>query len=737
MIYVNATNSFHTRAKTGIQRAVRELGSRLGIDPGYRLVVLHEGSFHVLQGDDEMDAFMEGQSFAPRHPIDLDTIHAGDVFFDVDASWGDPCQIAPLWQFLKRRKCIMVKMHYDAVPLLFPQYSHENTVYRYIENFAAALRYMDYWICNSRAVERDLHRLVREMDMGGVKTFVCPLGADISVAEQPRPPARFANGAPGRYIICVGTIEPRKNHELVLDAFEALIEAPEFSDIHLVLVGKSGWNNQHVIEKITRHPEADRRLHWLAGIPDTELEWLYEHAKLCLCLSHYEGFGLPVIEALSRGVPVMCTRDSAMDEVAEGAAIGVPLERDAVVAALKDFFRSGGKPVPSNYQVPSWDAAAQRLRAIFADILDTRALATPPRQVVYISIRPDSLRKSLLSMQQYLPFIEEAVILTSDAQFETMREALQSLRLRTTLLSEQQIGLDVLPEDHQKRNTLLRHRLYAHDAVEDNFIACDDDYRAIRPVDPAVFMEAGRHKGHYFHEDGQEWLGAFPEPTSFDEGMWKTTDFLRASGFDTRLYNAHQPQIINKQLALVVFERTQGLGCDEWSCYFNMAKHLKPGLFEDVVYRTGGWPERGAGWCPSHRPIDLLFFNDPPDEIDAITAAREWMAELDATMADANSIRPGLPHLVIEAGRMRFTESEITCPAGHTLCIPVVSDHDVDCIRYDFLGHRIELTGGIPNFLHVPVPADAAGQSFETKALATLSGIAQAAALQVRVDAIS
>ena len=188
MIYVNATNSFHTRARTGIQRAVRELGNRLRVDPDYRLVVLHEGAFCVLQGDEEMDAFMDGRPFAPRHPIDLGAIRAGDVFFDIDASWGDPCEVAPLWQFLKRRKCIMVKMHYDAVPLLFPSYSHENTVYRYMENFSAAIRYMDYWVCNSRAVERDLHRIVRETGMGGVKTFVCPLGANISVAEQPRPP---------------------------------------------------------------------------------------------------------------------------------------------------------------------------------------------------------------------------------------------------------------------------------------------------------------------------------------------------------------------------------------------------------------------------------------------------------------------------------------------------------------------------------------------------------------------
>lgn len=734
MIYINATNSFQTRVRTGIQRVVRELGKRLSVDPDYRLVAIHGESFYVLQDDDEIAAFMAGESFTPRHRIDLDAIRAGDVFFDVDASWGDPCQVAALWRRLKRQGCILAKLHHDAVPLLYPHFSHETTAYRYLENFAAAVRYMDYWICNSRTVERDLHRIVRETGLGDVQTFVCQFGADISTTGQPQPPARFAQGAPERYIICVGTIEPRKNHELVLDVFEALIQTPEFADVHLVLVGKSGWNNQRVVERITQHAEADRRLHWVAGIPDAELEWLYQRAAVCLCLSHYEGFGLPVIEALSRGVPVICTRDSAMDEVGAGAVITVPLDRDAVVTALEDFFSAGGKAVPADYRVPSWDAAAQSLRTIFADILDARALDAPPRQVVYISIRPDSLRQSLLSMQQYLPFIDEAVILTSDAQMDAMREATQALRIRTTLLGEREIGLDVLPADHQERNTLLRHRLYAHGAVEENFIACDDDCRAIQSVDLAVFMEAGRHKAHYFYEDGREWLGAFPTPTSFDEGIWKTTDFLRASGFDTRLYNAHQPQIINKRLALAVFERTQGLGCDEWSSYFNMAKHLRPGRFEDVVYRAGGWPGQGASWLPSHPPADMLFFNDPPDDVDASVAAQAWLSQLDAAMANTRSLRPGLPHLVVESGRVRFTESELACPAGYELCIPILADCRIDRIRYEFLNHSIELTGHLPNLLHVPVPADTAGQSFPVQAVVELSGATQIAVLAVRVD---
>lgn len=731
-IYINATNTFQTRAKTGIQRAVRELGRRLSASPGYHIIVLHEGELRILRDRDEMAALLDARAFTPRHRIAMSEFRAGDIFFDIDASWGDPCRVIPLWLELKQRGCILVKMHYDAVPILFPQYSHADTVYRYIENFSAALRYMDYWVCNSNTVERDLHRIVHDIGMGGVSTRICPLGADIHVAEDERPPAPFVKAAPGRYILSVGTIEPRKNYELVLDVFESLIEDPDYSDVHLVIVGKSGWNNQVTIDRIRKHPEADRRLHWFAGISDAELEWLYRGAQLCLCLSRYEGFGLPVIEALSRGVPVMCTRDSAMDEVAGGAAIAVALDRATVTDALKDFFRVGGRTVTKGYRAMSWDEAAGQMHSIFSDILDMRGLSTPPHQVVYISVRPSSLQKSLQSVERYMSFINEAVILTSDEQFDAMNDALRTVGLRTTLLKEGEIGLYDLPIDHLERNTLLRSRLYAQDLISDDFIACDDDYQAIQPLDLSVFMEAGRHKAYFFYEDGREWLGAAP-PTSFDVGIWKTTDFLHSSGFDTRLYNAHQPQIINKRLALIAFERTRGLGCDEWSSYFNIAKHLSPGMIEDVVYRAAGWPENGAPWLPSHCPTDTLFFNDLPDCSDPMEAARAWRLGLLEAMAQAALIQPRVPCLVIESCRVGFSEHEITCPAGHELCIPLLSDCDLERIHYSFLNHDVNLVGDIPNFLHVPIRRELVGQTFELKATASFAGQMLAAKLKIGV----
>lgn len=732
MIYINVTNSFKTRAKTGIQRVVRELGWRLHGNYGCQLIVLHDGYFHGLQAGEELLGFLDAKEVKPSTRLEWTDFKAGDIFFDIDASWGDDCRIDQLWRYLKKRQCILVKMHHDAVPILYPEYSSANTVYRFSENFSAALQYMDYWICISQVVEQDLHRIVESVGAVGVASTVCSLGSDIRIVEQARPPAAFVDAVPKRFMLSVGTVEPRKNYELVLDVFDALTADPAYSDVHCVIVGKSGWNNQGLIDRMNGHAANGQTLHWLSGIPDAELEWLYQHADVCLCLSHYEGFGLPVIEALSRGLPVICTKDSAMDEVANGAAIAVSLDADSVVACVKDFFNSENTGVVDGYRAVSWDESAASIHQFLDGSADDSLFKTLVHQAVFISVRPASLYQSLRSVEQYMAFIDEAIVLTSDAQLEAMQLALQDLTIKVVLISESQLGLNDLPADHQMRNSLLRRHLYAQEMIDDNFIACDDDFQAIAAVDHSVFIREGRHQAHYFYDSGKQWLGAL-KPTSFDIGVWRTAEILDEGGFDTRLYNAHQPQIINKKMALDILRRTQHLGADEWSSYFNMAKHLKPDAFDDVLYRSGGWPGQGATWLPSQCPSDLLFFNDLPESGDPAAEAQAWRAQVLESMARRAAIAPGLPHCIAASQTLRFTESEMTFYTGEDLCIPFFSDRTLDALTYAFCGRSIELRAPLPNFLHVPIASDMAGAHMDVRVAAVIAGREKTASLRVHV----
>lgn len=132
------------------------------------------------------------------------------------------------------------------------------------------------------------------------------------------PPTGGDPGIPGRYLLFVSTIEPRKNLDVLLEAF-TLLRAGGYEG-SLVIAGKKGWKCDNTLRKMNSHPER-AVIHLLDYVPREKLGALYEYADALAFPSHYEGFGFPVLEAMANRCPVIAAANSSILEVGGEACL--------------------------------------------------------------------------------------------------------------------------------------------------------------------------------------------------------------------------------------------------------------------------------------------------------------------------------------------------------------------------------------------------------------------------------
>jgi glycosyltransferase involved in cell wall biosynthesis len=174
------------------------------------------------------------------------------------------------------------------------------------------------------------------------------------------------------YVLFVGTLEPRKNVPLLLDAFALLRRQ---LDAQLLLVGARGWLDEPIFVAHARSGVGDAA-RFLGSLAEDDLALLYSHAGVFVLSSFYEGFGLPVLEAMACGAPVITSNAGPLPEVAGNAALMLPPEDPAAWAAaildvlsdaaLAARLRQRGESWVRRF---SWDRAAIQTRDIYREAL--------------------------------------------------------------------------------------------------------------------------------------------------------------------------------------------------------------------------------------------------------------------------------------------------------------------------------------------------------------------------------
>ena len=227
---------------------------------------------------------------------------------------------------------------YDLVPFVEGAEARRSSAAIERATIGPALRRAARLLCISRATERDL---VEQFASARGKTAVVPLAADtrfavaVEAAELERVRAR--HDLPQTFVFGVGTIEPRKNLSRVVEAFRQL--PPGLAEA-LVLAGPLGWESADVLGDL----RADSRIRLLGHVPDEDLAALYRLCTVFAYPSLYEGFGLPLLEAMASGAACVSSNVSSLPEVGGDAVLYVdPLQADELAAALEELLRSAEK----------------------------------------------------------------------------------------------------------------------------------------------------------------------------------------------------------------------------------------------------------------------------------------------------------------------------------------------------------------------------------------------------------
>jgi glycosyltransferase involved in cell wall biosynthesis len=248
------------------------------------------------------------------------------------------------WMFPRQRAGLRATTVHDLVPLRFPEWTHRRTRRMHAAKYRNMARTCGLVVCNSRFTAREVHELL------GVPE------ERLRVAH-PAPEAAFTpEGDTARldkpYVLTVATLEPRKNLETLLAAHELL-----GGDMALAVVGAAGWGRQ---------PELDRPgVVRLGYVSESELARLYRGAEVFAYPSRFEGFGIPILEAMATGTPCVVSSHRSMDEACGDAAVRAdPDSAEALAEGIRaalaqhDDLRSRGLAHAAQF---SWRAAGEAI----------------------------------------------------------------------------------------------------------------------------------------------------------------------------------------------------------------------------------------------------------------------------------------------------------------------------------------------------------------------------------------
>lgn len=301
---------------------------------GLRLLLADARYYHIpyialglLRLDSLVEWFFGGRRpgrLPPLQPAPLPGPR--DVLFNPGDLWWQKKYVSVLVGLQARTGVRLVQMIHDLFVIERPEWFQPGFARLFTGEFEKLAPHVDRWLTNSRFVTGQLTHYLERHSLPVRPIAVLPMGWDSFAHLAAGDPAsrrrddealRRRGLAGRRFILFVGTVEPRKNLAMLLDALESL--RAELGSVvpDLVVVGGWGWRSGAVRTRLRR----DRSVHWFRAVVDSDLAAFYRHALFTVAPSHTEGWGLPVQESIAHGVPCIASSGGALPEAGAGLAV--------------------------------------------------------------------------------------------------------------------------------------------------------------------------------------------------------------------------------------------------------------------------------------------------------------------------------------------------------------------------------------------------------------------------------
>jgi len=358
-------------AKTGIQRVARNVLREWLKNPpaGYCVEPVYATLDQPYRYARQFTASFLGmtETLCIDEAIDFAT---GDMFFALDLQPRVQTAQAAFYQHMRRQGVVVKFMVYDLLCMLQPQHFVKGAEVGFTRWLHVVCE-SDGAICISKSVADELAVWMKSKGWQRKRLFTIEwnhLGADIESTLTRKKNHESIDPVisqlkDGSSFLMVGTLEPRKGHAQVLDAFEQLWRNNH--KINLVIVGKQGWLVESLVERLRKHAELNKRLFWLEGISDEHLEQVYAASTCLIAASYGEGFGLPLIEAAQYKLPIIARDIPVFHEVGGEHAYyyndKTPVELAQSINAWLALFARNQHPKSDKIPWVTWKQSANNL----------------------------------------------------------------------------------------------------------------------------------------------------------------------------------------------------------------------------------------------------------------------------------------------------------------------------------------------------------------------------------------